>query len=634
VEPRDTVIVFGRGEYLIGSAAAASEGTIAGGDLSARPLLRTAELLEAVPGMIAAQHSGSGKANQYFLRGFNLDHGTDFTTYVDDVPLNLRSHGHGQGYLDVNGLIPETVARIDYRKGPYRADVGDFALAGAAMMKTVDRFERPFLSAEAGSYGWQRLVGGLSAGFADGELLLAGQLRAYDGPWQQPEDLRHVSALLKYSRETAAGRLTASLSSYSASWRPTEQLPERAIGTPACADAYCSLDPSATGQTLRHIVSVGLQGDDWRGSAYVQFYDWNMYSNPTYDFQIRQWDRRWTMGGRLERSLELAPSLLLTAGLETRHDDVGKVQVDHTEQRRFLDFISAHAVTESSVSAYSELTWQIRERVRLMGGLRADHYRFDAEATQPAFGSGALSAARGSPKLGAAWTVSQSVEVYGNWGRGFHSNDARGVAATRPAVAGLVPGTGQELGLRYQTGSLSLTATYWWLEVDSELRFVGDSNSVEPGNASRRRGYELVGFWRPMTWLAFDLSWTGSRSRYVDAAGADRIPGAIENAGEFGVAALRGRWELSARLRHLGPYALVEDGSERARAQDTVNLRAAWNTGSLTVYGELLNALDGDAKDIVYLYEAAVPGVEAASLDRVSRIQEPLTLRAGLRWQF
>ena len=147
------IVVFGRAEAKIGVAQAASEGSVAGSDLLVRPLLRVAELLEAVPGMIAAQHSGSGKANQYFLRGFNLDHGSDFTTYIDDVQMNFRTHGHGHGYLDLNGLIPEIIAREDYRKGPYRADGGDFALAGAAYMHTIEAFDAPWASAEAGSYG-------------------------------------------------------------------------------------------------------------------------------------------------------------------------------------------------------------------------------------------------------------------------------------------------------------------------------------------------------------------------------------------------------------------------------------------------------------------------------------------------
>src|SRR5262245_46917746 len=147
-EPETVTITSGRAEREIGVAVAASEGVVAGVDLTTRPILRVGELFETVPGLIAAQHSGSGKANQYFLRGINLDHGTDFTSIIDDVPWNFRTHGHGQGYLDVNGLIPETVARIDYRKGPYRADLGDFSLAGAAILTTVDGYDRPWIQGE------------------------------------------------------------------------------------------------------------------------------------------------------------------------------------------------------------------------------------------------------------------------------------------------------------------------------------------------------------------------------------------------------------------------------------------------------------------------------------------------------
>ncbi|HEU4617735.1 MAG TPA: Plug domain-containing protein, partial [Gammaproteobacteria bacterium] len=189
----DQIVVFGRAQALVGTADAASEGAVGGTDLAVRPLVRTAEMLEVVPGLIAAQHSGSGKANQYFLRGFNLDHGTDFSTYVDGVPWNLRSHGHGQGYLDVNGLIPEIVQQIQYRKGPYRADVGDFSLAASAKISTVSGWDRPFLSLESGGYGWQRLAGGGTSQVGGGSLSTAGELKSYDGPWELAEHLRHES---------------------------------------------------------------------------------------------------------------------------------------------------------------------------------------------------------------------------------------------------------------------------------------------------------------------------------------------------------------------------------------------------------------------------------------------------------
>ena len=634
-EALEEVLVFGRAEHLIGIAAAASEGTVGGADLSVRPLLRVAELLEVVPGLIAAQHSGSGKANQYFLRGFNLDHGTDFTTLLDDVPLNLSSHGHGQGYLDVNGLIPEVVDRIDYRKGPYRADLGNFALAGAALMHTLDRLPAPFVALEGGQYGWRRLAGGSNLAVGPGELMVIGQLKSYDGPWQQPEQLKHYSGFAKYSQPTALGELQLSLSAYSATWNPTEQIPERLIGTAACADVYCALDPSATGQTTRYIATARLLGDNWRATFYSQFYDWNMYSNPTYDYQIHQADRRFTEGGRVERHGNMGEQLLWSAGVEGRFDQIGRLEVDHTEQRQFLGYVSTHRADEESLAAYSELTYLPAAALRLTAGLRADAYRFSTTALDPAFLGGSKSVQHLSPKLGAAWTVSPEVELYANWGRGFHTNDARGITATDPPTPGIITGTGKELGARYQNGPFTLTAAYWWLDVGSELHFVGDSNSVEPGPESKRHGYELVGFWRPLDWLAIDGVWTVSHARYGVPAPDDHITGAFENAGGLGASIIKGPWEIGVRVRHLGPYPLIEDNSQRTDAETVINLRAAWNYRSMTLYAELLNLLNGDGKDMVYWYETRLPGLDADPVEgRVSRTEEPRTLRVGVKLAF
>ena len=279
----EEIVVFGRARDLVGTAEAASEGSIGGADLLVRPLFKTAELLESMPGMIAVQHSGSGKANQFFLRGFNLDHGTDYTVFVDGMPMNLRSHGHGQGYLDVNGLIPETVERIDYRKGPYRADLGDFSMAGASFIHTIDSLDNNFLSMESGQYGWRRVAGGASQNLQNGSLTLVGEYKQNDGPWQKAEDLNHVSLWSKYLRDTDFGQFMLTVSAYEADWDPTEQVPERAFGTSACADAFCALDPTAEGETSRWIVTSELTGDDWGATLYAQHYDWTMSSNPTYD---------------------------------------------------------------------------------------------------------------------------------------------------------------------------------------------------------------------------------------------------------------------------------------------------------------------------------------------------------------
>ncbi|MBK9253344.1 MAG: TonB-dependent receptor plug domain-containing protein [Proteobacteria bacterium] len=533
----EEVVVYGRGERLIGEARAASEGTVGGADLGVRPLLRVAELLEVVPGLIAAQHSGSGKANQYFLRGFNLDHGTDFAAFVDGVPMNLRTHGHGQGYLDVNGLIPELIERIDFRKGPYRADLGDNALAGASFLHTVPRFAAPFASVEAGEYGWLRAAAGGSHMLGNGELTAAAQWKTYDGPWQLSEDLKHVSTYLKYAEATGFGRWEASLASYDASWRPTEQIPERAIGTSVCADAFCALDTSATGDTQRHIATLRLTGSDWGATVYGQYYNWNMYSDSTYDFQIRQWDKRFIYGARGQKSLQLLPKLQLTTGGAARRHPQGAGRPHAAAPVRGLRGSAPGTRTVAGRFCRGKLEARgrrARDGRTARRPLRLPHARHAAGIPRRScqrFRPVAEARAPGSGDL-------DTVEAYANWGRGFHSNDSRGVTASVPAVPGLVKGTGEELGARYQRGAFSFTATYWWLEVDSELKFVGDSNSVEPGASSRRRGYELVSFWRPFPQLAIDASFTVSRARYfgaLAAPGETHIAGAIESAGELGV---------------------------------------------------------------------------------------------------
>ena len=649
--PMQEVVIFARGENLIGKAAAASEGAVGGADLSVRPLLRVAELLEAVPGLIAAQHSGSGKANQYFLRGFNLDHGTDFTTYIDDVPMNLRTHGHGQGYLDLNGLIPEIVEREDYRKGPYRADVGDFSLAGAAYMTTIERLNAPFMTLEGGQYGWRRIAGGASTTLGGGDLTFMGQWKTYDGPWQLPENLQHESFWTKYARDTSLGALQLTLSGYHGKWHPTEQIPERDIGTPDCANAFCALDTSAIGETWRYVMSAGLKADKWRASAYAQYYDWHMLSDSTYTQQINQLDRRSVFGGRYEYKLVQDAKFTVTAGSEARYDDIGRVGLQDTDAGVYVSDVSKNSVKEGSISPYIETTWNPIDKLRLLGGLRADFYSFDLHSK--------LSDVHGtksdnilSPKLGAAYAINGNVEVYANWGRGFHSNDARGVVVKldpdTPLVPGLVKGTGKEVGARYQQGNFSVSATYWWLDLASELKFSGDANAAEPSDPSKRRGYELVSFWRPMPWLAIDAVWTGSHARTEpsDPANAGHVymEGAIESAGELGISAVQKHWEASVRLRYLGPYPLTDDNAHRAKGDPVVNLRGAWKSDNYTVYAELLNVLNDDGKDIVYWYEANAPGLdppgEVGSCDgagancRMSRAEEPRTLRFGIRYQF
>jgi outer membrane receptor protein involved in Fe transport len=648
--PIEQVIVSGRAEQQIGIAAAASEGAVTGVDLSTRPILRPGDLLEVVPGLIAAQHSGSGKANQYFLRGINLDHGTDFTSIVDDVPWNFRTHGHGQGYLDVNGLIPEVVERIDYRKGPYRADIGDFALAGAAIITTVDGFDHPWIQAEAGSFGWGRMVAGGTTDVAGGKLTLVGQWKIYDGPWELAEHLRHWSGWGKYTHETPIGAFDATLSGYTATWRPTEQIPERAVGnifsepgapTIDCKNRYCAIDPTATGITTRWIATARLTGDDWHTSVYGQYYNWHMSSNPTFYLdnpidgdQILQHDRRWIFGGKGEKNFEFSDQFQVKVGLEGRYDDITSVGVWNTVANRIIGEISDQSATEGSVAPYAEANWEPLERLRLLGGLRADFYSVDVKGLDPVSLSGNVADNVLSPKVGAAYGITNYLEVYGNWGKGFHSNDGRGAATN--GVPLLVKGTGYEGGARVQFSTFNVSFAYWWLDEDSELEFDGDTNSVEPKGSSARHGWEVVGYWRPYDWLSIDAVYSSTQARFLTCApGACYVPNAPESAGELGISGIWNEYEASVRIRYLGPYPLIEDNSQRAPNDVYVNFRVAWKPSPWTLSVELLNAFGDDGKDIEYLYTSRLPGEPADGVDGLlSRAVEPRTVRVALKYEF
>jgi outer membrane receptor protein involved in Fe transport len=639
------IVVYGRGEKRIGSAGAASEGGVAGADIEVRPLLRPGELLEATPGLIATQHSGGGKANQYFLRGFNLDHGTDFALSIDDMPMNFRTHGHGQGYLDVNGLIPEIVQRVDYKKGPYRADVGDFGFVGSAQISTRDRME-PFALAEVGMYNYQRFVAGGSIPIGEGNLVLAGQAKFNDGPWQLPEKFRGYSGFAKYSIGVGDGMLQASLNTYYATWQPTEQIPERAVGT-LIANRYGTLDPFLHGKTEREIGTVNYNSDSWKVTAWLQHYNWNLLSNFTFFLddpvngdELNQFEKEWSYGGRIEHTFALSDALSLRFGTELRQDDIDPVGLDHTKDGLLLANESTFKADEGSIGLYSEAVWKPLHGLMVIGGLRGDWYSFKTRALGgPNSWSGDVDDHLVMPKFGLNYEIAPGIALYANWGQGFHSNDARGVTNPLSPAPGLVRGTFKEVGGRFERGGFILTGVYWWSSIGSELIFVGDSGAVEPSGPGRRHGYELTGFWKWRDWLAVDAVWTGNHSRYTDLPpGQNYIPGALEATGELGVSAIFPEWNAAVRVRYLGPHALIEDNSERGRPTTLVNLRAAWTPThfhGIEVYADLLNVFDTHSDDIDYWYATRLPGEPADGIEGLnSRIVEPRQLRVGFKKTF
>lgn len=648
----ETLTIWGRGLDLIGIARSGSEGVVGYEDLQNRPLLRAGELVENVPGLIATQHSGTGKANQYFLRGFNLDHGTDLAASIDGAPINMRTHAHGQGYLDLNFVIPELVQQIAYRKGPYAADVGDFAAAGSVAMTTYDKLSADFVQATAGAFGYGRVLGAGSVDVAGGDLLLGIEGVVSEGPWVLDEDLRKVSALAKYSADLGEGRLRLSLSGYSSEWAATDQVPQRAVDSGLIPrEGY--IDPDLGGRSRRWVLTAGYQSPTWDAAAYLIGSDFRLTSNFTYllddpvngdEFQQRE--RRTVLGGSLRHTGQgsvAGRAVRFRTGVEARYDDVGSVGLYRSVGGRPMAAVREDAVDEFSLGAFAEAEVQLTERLRATIGLRGDAYGYEVEAELPE-NSGDGSDAMLAPKLALAWRVAEPIELYADYGEGFHSNDVRGATIRVDPVSGepaervdlLSRARGGELGGRFRQGGLNLSLVAFWLDLDSELVFVGDAGGTEANAASRRHGVEFAGFWRPMERLTLDLSaaYTEARLRGVPDS-EDRIPQSVSSVLGAGAALdLTDSLTATLRVRHLGEAPLVEDGSVFSEPTTLVSLGAYYTLGRLRFGLDIYNLLDAKDADITYFYDSRLPGEPDGVADVHFHPVEPRQARAFLRVQF
>ncbi|MFT3721230.1 TonB-dependent receptor [Pseudorhodoferax sp.] len=663
------IAVRGPRDAGIGTADSASEGAAERASFQSRPKLRPGDIVEAVPGVVATQHSGDGKANQYFLRGFNLDHGTDFAVTVDGMPVNMPTHGHGQGYADLNFLIPELVSGVRYRKGPYFADDGDFSLAGSASMDYVGMLDAPFAELGLGAHGYRRLLAGGSRTVEDRTWLGAVELHAADGPWQVPERLRKANAVLRHSQGSPARGLQLTAMAYQARWISTDQVPERLIdggGLPR----FGSLNPTDGGRTRRLSLSGSWfdEGPDGktRLSAYAIDYRFDLFSDFTYFLadpvqgdQFEQVDRRRVFGVQAAHSRPLrigGREGVLSVGAQWRGDRIGEVGLYPTAGRARIGTVRSDRVSLDLLSAHAQQMLQFSDRLRGYAGLRADWLRYHVRGRDEAYGP--VNGGRGddfllSPKAGLAWTVAPAHELYLNAGTGFHSNDVRGATITAdpqtgdPAerVPALVRGRGAELGWRFQpSDGVAFTAALWQLLLDSELVYVGDAGTTEAGRASRRRGveatlrYPLGAHWR----MELDAAWSRARfrgdappgeGRYVDNA-AGRVVAA-------GIVWQRGPWTATARLRHMGSRALDTTNTVRARPVTLLNVGARYAASRhLTLGLEVFNLADRRGNDIEYFYASCTAGEVAAGVcgggidGRHVHPMEPRSVRLGARWSF
>jgi TonB dependent receptor-like, beta-barrel/Carboxypeptidase regulatory-like domain/TonB-dependent Receptor Plug Domain len=619
-------------ENLVGIAAAASQGAVTTAQLEVRPIRRPGDVLEAVPGMVVSQHSGEGKANQYHLRGFNLDHGTDFSTTIAGVPVNMPTGAHAHGYSDISFLIPELVSSVQFKKGPYFADEGDFSAAGAANIDYVKQLERPFVLTSGGDLGWRRAVAAASPRIGGGLLLGAIELNHSDGPWVRPDDYQKINGVLRFSRGDDHNGFSVTGMGYWADWDSTHQVADRAV-TKNLVPRFGFIDATDGGRATRQSLAAEYQrsqgSSSIRATGFLLHNSLNLFSNFTYFLddpehgdQFEQAERRTAAGGRLtyrrlghffDRHAESA------LGVQLRRDWLAPVGLYHTDARKRLSTTREDQVGQATAGAYAQTEIEWTPSLRTTMGLRADVYQFSVTSSN-VMNSGNGADGIVSPKFGAVFGPWRGTEIYANAGMGFHSNDARGaVIAVDPAtgdrvdrVTPLVRARGAELGLRtVRVRGLQSTVALWYLGLDSELLFVGDAGTTEAGRPSRRAGVEWSNYMRLRPWLTLDgnLAWSRARFRDDDPAG-NYISGALERVISAGLTtAPRQPVFGSVRVRHFGPRPLIEDASVMSKSTTLWNGGIGYRLSTRArLVLEMFNIFDADASDIDYFYASRLPG--------------------------
>ncbi|CAH0139802.1 hypothetical protein SRABI118_00255 [Massilia sp. Bi118] len=618
------VLVEGARASQLGIADSANAGSVSQKELEMRTIYRPGELLEAAPGLIASQHSGEGKANQFYLRGFNLDHGTDLATYVDDMPVNQRSHAHGQGWTDLNFLIPELTARLDYRKGPYSAREGDFASAGSASITYANRLVRDVATLSVGQNGYARTALAASKDALGGALTYALELLHNDGPFTRPDDYQKVNGVLRYSRGYANNGWSVTAMAYHGRWNSTDQIPERAVDDGRIG-RFGLVDDTDGGEARRYSLS-GV----WRQTtadsatklnAYIIRNQLDLWSNFTYFMddpvhgdQFAQPDRRVTGGVNAQHTWHAHRGDTVTSdlsvGLQAQNDNIFNGLL-HTQARQLLSITRQDHVVETSRAAWIESATRWGDSFRSIVGLRADGYRFRVQNSLTSASASAIDTLL-SPSLNLVFGPWKSSELYLNYGQGFHSNDARGAVTS---VEPLVRSRGMEIGLRTEAIPRNQTAlSLYRLDFDSELTYVGDAGNTEAGSPSRRIGIEFSNYYKPVKWLSidFDAAFAHARSREVEA-GQAHIPGAVEGVGQLAITASQlgknGAWEGALRLRYFGPRPLVEDNSVRSHASTTLNGRIGYRIAKdLRLELEGFNLANKRVSSIDYYYASQLKG--------------------------
>ena len=646
---------------LLGSATTASQGVIVNDEIALTPAYRVGQLLETVPGLQVTSHGGEGKANQYLMRGYNLDHGTDLAVFVDGMPVNEPTHAHGEGYTDLNFMIPELATNIKYTKGPYYADEGDFASVGSIHIGYLDRIDDQ-LKVTGGTLGYQRVFTAGSTDLGDGSLLGALEVQHYDGPWVNADDQRKVNAVIRYHSGDLTDGFSVTGMYYHGLWNSTTDQPARALADGSIG-RFGSLDPSDGGEAQRANLTAqadrSLGGGHLHANAYVftnRLTLWNDFTHflndPVNGDQEAQHEERIALGGELNFEHDASffgveNSVLAGTTVRNDYNDVSRYPTrDRTAIPAAddpLGFSEADKVRLSALAGYVQASTHWNSWFRSVFGLRFDRIHGVDKGTN----AGSAAAQLWEPKGSLIVRPVEGTEFYLSGGRGFHSNDLRGVTSAQAGGQGatlIARQTGYEVGIRQQfTASFTATLALYTLHAESETTYDPDAGVDSAGPGSRRRGFELNMTYQALRWLEFYASYSLNHARfttpYDDGTGhvGYFLPNAPTATGSFNVYVKNlGDWSGGLGYRYLSGFPLSSDDAVKGRGYGEWNADASylighgWSAG-LGIY----NLLNKHADAAEFWYVDRVKGEAASGVADVhTHPLEPLSARLTLTKAF
>lgn len=606
-------------------------------DIQNDPVKSSQEILRKVPGLLIGQHAGGGKAEQIFLRGFDIDHGTDVAISVDGMPVNMVSHAHGQGYADLHFVIPETIDNINFGKGPYYADKGDFNTAGFVDLNLKKSIDKSMLSYEAGQFNTNRFVGLFNIlESSKSDAYIASELYLTDGPFDSPQNFNRINILGRYHyKDIGKEELTLTASHFQSKWDASGQIPQRAIDQ-GIIGRFGAIDDTEGGQTSRTNLMLNhtkFLGEDQflKTRAFVSKYDFELFSNFTFFLedpingdQIRQYEDRTIMGAetifeQINIAVGTDDRFKYSAGLGFRHDNVDDVSLAHTLNRKtILEQYAFGDIDETNIYSfingeYTTGNWTFNPSVRL------DYFKFDYEnKLSEAYDNKSESKAIVSPKLNTIYTFNRNWQMFLKTGLGFHSNDARVVTANEgqeilPKAYGLDLGT-----IIKPTDKMVLNATLWGLLLDQEFVYVGDAGIVEPSGKTRRVGVEVGARYQMLDWLYFysDVNYTYARST-EEPDGEDYIPLAPDFTAVGGLLITDlGNFSGNLNYRYLGDRAANEVNSIVAEGYFVTDLNLNYEIKNWTIGLIVENLFDTEWNETQFATESRIFN-ETASVEEI-----------------